>query len=126
MRAEIRRHHDRVRALGCIITRRPHPTIHHCHGGSVRDVWGSVAAVGMAQRASDWLVIPLDADLHVGARGIDSGYGVRSWERDFGLQVDHLIAVNQGLPYDIFERAGLPNPEELWKSGSGFPTPRPA
>lgn len=125
MKAAIRRHHDRVRELGCIITQQPNPTIHHCHGGSVRDVWGAAAAVGWAQRASDWLVIPLAAEFHTGRFGIDYGYGVRSWERDFGLQVDHLVAVNRSLDYNIFELAGLPDLEEIWKSASLSPTPLP-
>lgn len=112
--AEVRRHWDRVRALGCIVTGSDHGvTIHHAHGGSVRDVWGGLKAPGMAQRASHWLVIPLHWDLHTGDRGIDNGYGVRSWERDFGEQVEYLIRVNRCLPYDMFELAQLPNPEKL-------------
>jgi len=59
-----KRHLTRVAALGCVICRRfdlydVPAEIHHPR-----------FAAGMAQRASDWLAIPLCPDCHRGPRGI--------------------------------------------------------
>lgn len=60
----LRRYHERVSAMGCALCRRlgqpahPPATIHHIREGQ-----------GMAQRASDWLVIPLCPGCHQGSRG---------------------------------------------------------
>jgi len=66
---------------------------------------------GMAQRSSDWLVIPLDYALHVGSLGIDSGMGrfrsVEEWEVRWGRQVDLLDKVCRALGVDVWERAGV-------------------
>lgn len=106
-----RDHWEIVRELGCCISRDTTTvTIHHCHGASVIDTWGDLAAVGMAQRQNHYLVIPLAHRYHVGDYGIDYGVGVRSWEKMFDTQVRHLLWVDEQLDYDIFELAEVPRP----------------
>lgn len=95
-------HHKRVRRMRCVVTSRPRVTLHHCHGGSMR---GRVASPGMSQRQSHALVIPLHFEYHVGRFGIDAGYGVQSWERDFGAQADYLDRVSDFVGYDVWEFA---------------------
>lgn len=100
------KHHANVRALGCIISNRPSPTIHHCHGGSMKQRgWH----VGMGQKQNEALVIPLNALYHTGVNGIDSGVGVGTWERTFGDQADFLDEVSAKLGYDVWLLA------ELWR-----------
>ena len=97
----VKEHHDNVRALRCVLTYHPNPTIHHCHGGSMKDAGYHS---GMAQRGcGEALVLPLKADFHVGEQGIDYGVGVETWERWYGEQMSHLKDINEKLPYDIFE-----------------------
>lgn len=104
----VKQHHDNVRALGCILTGRKPATLHHCHGGSIKD---RGYHVGMGQRQSHALVIPLVAELHsIGGRGIDSGMGVRSWEAEFGLQADLIDEVSEAVGYSLWEL------EEKWRS----------
>ena len=74
---EIRDHWNRVGELSCLITGRPNPTLHHAKSGSMTQIIG---LHGLSLKVSDWLVIPLDALMHTGALGIDSGMGVLSWE----------------------------------------------
>jgi hypothetical protein len=102
--AEINAHWDRVRALGCIVTGKPNPTLHHVHGGSMR----GIAVSGMGMKASDWLVIPLDISYHsLGPRAIDGSMGVAEWERLYGRQLDHLKNVCRLLKVDVFAKAGI-------------------
>ena len=61
--------------------------------------------VGVGQKQNPFLQIPLKDDYHIGDMGIDSGMGVETWEERFGSQWDHLIWVNDQLPYTIFEEA---------------------
>ena len=61
--------------------------------------------VGMGQKQNPFLQIPLNDKYHVGELGIDSGYGVESWEKDFGTQMEHLTWVNDQLPYNLFAEA---------------------
>jgi hypothetical protein len=98
----VTRHEKNLRALPCAVTRSAPVTLHHCHGGSMREHGWSV---GMGQRQNPFLQIPLKAEYHVGRFGIDYGYGVLSWERDFGTQWEHLQWVNDQLDYDIFQLA---------------------
>jgi len=109
---KIAKHHLNCRLNGCIITERPNPTLHHVHGGSMTEFGVSR---GGAQRTSDWLVIPLDADLHVGKNGIDYGVGVLSWERQWGTQLYWLTELCRALGYDVFALAGLKHPGEVPK-----------
>lgn len=82
--------------------RNPQVTLHHCHGGSMKDHgWH----VGTGQKQNPFLQIPLKDVYHVGDLGIDYGYGVERWEKDFGTQWEHLEWVNDQLDYDIFQLA---------------------
>ena len=105
--SEIQRHWTRVARLNCCVTHEPNPTLHHCHGGSLRDA-GIHKALG--GKTSDWLVIPLTARLHSGGpQGIDAGsLSVREWEELFGTQLDFLIWVSQRLGVNVFVQAGAP------------------
>lgn len=105
MKIEIARHWTRVAELGCIVTGGP-ATIHHVHGGSCR--FHGIHK-GLGQKTSDWLVIPLCAELHyLPPDGIDCGrISVIEWETRYGTQVEHLLEVSRRLGYDVIEKAGL-------------------
>ena len=99
-------HWDNVAKLGCLITGNPWPTIHHVHGGSMKD-YGYHS--GMALRGiSDALVIPLKADHHTGEYGIDGSMGVRTWEKYFGDQWNFIQEVSDCVGYDLIAL------HELW------------
>jgi hypothetical protein len=102
--AEIRRHWNAVARLGCLISGRPYPTLHHCHGGSLRDAG---IHKGMGQKTSDWLVIPLAAEYHsVAPLGIDAGgMSVVEWEAMFRTQLSMLHEVSDRLGYDVIAKA---------------------
>ena len=98
----VSKHEKYLRQLRCCVSRSPLVTLHHTHGGSMKFAnWH----VGMGQKQNPFLQIPLNEKYHVGDLGIDSGYGVKSWERDFGTQMEHLAWVNDQLPYNIFAEA---------------------
>lgn len=97
-------HWARVAELGCMLSGRPNPTLHHCHSGSVSDIG---IHRGVSQKPSDWLVIPLDERYHIGAYGIDSGYGVLTWERDFATQVELLDALSVKLNINLWRKVGV-------------------
>lgn len=102
---EIRRHWDRLRELGCIVTGQPNPTIHHCHGGSLRDLG---VTKGMGLKTSDWLVIPLAIELHsMGPGAIDGALGVKAWEELHGTQVEYLDRVAELTGVDVWRKAGV-------------------
>lgn len=61
-------------------------TLHHIHG---REVTARFGLSGVARKSSDWLVIPLIAELHVGNEGIDV-IGVGTWEKKYGSQLQHF------------------------------------
>lgn len=107
---ELNQHWDRLRQHGCIITRRPAPTIHHCHGGSMLKVPGFINP-GMGQKSNDWLVIPLDMEFHTGANGIDTGQGrfksVTEWEEAFGYQAHYLDLICELFGVNVWHRAGI-------------------
>jgi len=100
----VKEHHERVRAIPCVITHYRFNTLHHCHGGSMIDLgWDSG---GAGRKQSDALVIPLKAELHcAGLDGIDSGMGVDTWESWYGPQSGHLAAIGASLGYSLFELA---------------------
>ncbi len=102
-RPSVSRHEEILRTFVCVVCQSTdRVTLHHCHGGSMKEHgWH----VGMGQKQNPFLQIPLHPRYHVGKFGIDSGYGVESWERDFGTQWEHLTNVNAALPYDIFDMA---------------------
>jgi len=65
---------------------------------------------GMGQKTSDFLVIPLDWELHVGSLGIDSGQPwltATDWEARFGTQVELLDEVYRRLGENIWRLAGI-------------------
>ena len=105
--AEIKRHWDRVAALGCMVTGDKHNvTIHHCHGGSMklRQVHRSAG-----RKTSDWLVIGLHHDLHL-APGIGIDASVRrpsvwEWEAVNGDQAVMLDRVGALLGLDLWALA---------------------
>jgi len=59
MRSAEKRYMDRVASLPCSICGAEPVQLHHVREGQ-----------GMAQRAQNWLVIPLCPDCHTGSRGI--------------------------------------------------------
>ncbi|MDP2141312.1 MAG: hypothetical protein Q8L20_10920 [Gammaproteobacteria bacterium] len=102
-RKAIAAHHDAVRQMPCVVTGMRDVTLHHCHSGSMSDA-GINRGVG--QRPSDWLVIPILLDLHVGPDGIDGNRGVISWEKAYGAQFEHLKTVSRAVGYNVFHAAG--------------------
>lgn len=83
-------------------------TLHHVHGGSVR----GIVPRGLSLKSSNWLVIPLVAELHsVGPMAIDGSLPVAEWEARFGTQLEHLLWVERMLDIDLFAHAHLPRPE---------------
>ncbi len=94
----------------------PHPalagcpgrrTIHHCHSGSLSEIG---IRKGLSQKSSDYLVVCLPESVHTGNQGIDSGYGVKSWEHDFITQVELLEWTGKQLGVNLFDLAGVNNP----------------
>ncbi len=104
----VSRHEKNLRQLKCIVSHRTPVTLHHCHGGSMKEVFINP---GMGQRACPYLQIPLHANYHIGEFGIDTGMGttgwVAEWERTFGRQIDHLTEVSGLLGYDVIQSAKL-------------------
>ena len=100
----VTQHHKNVRAMRCLISDRPGVTLHHVHGGSMKQ-FGQLRGTGL--KVSDYLVLPIHADFHVGKYGCDSGMGILTWEMTFGSQFVMLQEVSQHLGYDVFELAGL-------------------
>jgi len=97
-------YHKLLRQGRCIITGRPNPTLHHCHGGSLRREYPHLKRGG-AQKTSGWLVIPLDASMHFGQFGIDTTKGVLEWESVWGKQTIYLQQLCERYNIDVFELA---------------------
>jgi len=104
-RKAIEQYHALVAEMPCIVTGMRPVTLHHCHSGSLADAGINR---GKSQRPSDWLVIPIILDLHVGPQGIDGSKGVRSWEAEHGTQMSHLLALQEKVGIDLFTLAGYP------------------
>lgn len=122
--AEERKHHEACRKVGCVITRQHHPTIHHCHGGSMRSIG---VDKGGGLRTSHWLVLPLAAELHcAGQYALDGSFGVARWEQMFGTQLWWLRWIDERLSYDvsIFERAGILMPRTTLLMANDPHTPK--
>lgn len=86
-----RRHMGRVAQLGCLICRRlgqgPIPAeVHHLRTGQ-----------GAAQRASDWLVVPLCPACHRGPRGAHGDKGLLRQARtdEIGLLAETIALLSQ-------------------------------
>jgi hypothetical protein len=104
--AEIKRVWNSIIELGPhpnLPTHGTNPTIHHCHSGSV-----ARAGIhrGMGRKPSDWLAVCLPHSLHVGGFGIDYGYGVQRWERDFMPQMELLCWTSDQIGINLFKKAG--------------------
>jgi len=100
--AEIKRHWDRVADLGCIVCLAKPATIHHCHGGSLKEI-GLHRAGG--KKPIDWLVVPLCPTHHTGDFGIDGPMGVKRWEREYWPQVELLQWVSDRVGFDVIAKA---------------------
>lgn len=74
-----REHMGRVAALGCLLCGQP-AEVHHIREGQ-----------GMAQRASNWLTVPLCPEHHRGNEGLH-GLGERGFERRYRLGELDLLA----------------------------------
>lgn len=74
-----------VAELGCVICRRLG------HGPSPAQLHHPREGLGGAQRASDWLVIPLCEPHHTGSAGIH-GLGRRGFERRYGVDEMDMLA----------------------------------
>jgi hypothetical protein len=86
----IRNYWDIVGSMRCLITDSPIITLHHCHGGSMNGI-GMRGKRGLSQKPSDWLVIPIAAEYHFGAKGIDTGHmTVEEWEKKYGTQYEMI------------------------------------
>ena len=60
-----------------------------------------LTGVGMGQRASNYETIPLCPRHHrTGGHGIAIHAGKRTWEKNFGYELDHLAATRQALGVD--------------------------
>ena len=109
--AEIKRHWDLVAQIGCLISWSDiGVTLHHVHGGSMLEIEG-FNSPGWAQKANDWLVIPINEKFHTGDHGIDNGMGkyksVTEWEAAFSTQVEFLDQVCRQLGYNVWQKAGI-------------------
>lgn len=78
-----KRHLSRVAALGCVVCRRLG------YPDSAAEIHHPRFAAGMAQRASDWLALPVCAEHHRGSRGI---HGDRSVLRQIKADEPALLA----------------------------------
>lgn len=63
MLLEVNLHEMNLRRLRCMVTNNPAVTLHHCHGGSIKEVG---LHVGTGQRQNPFLQIPLHAKYHIG------------------------------------------------------------
>lgn len=110
--AELKRHWDRVAALGCLVTRQFHDvTLHHAHGGSLCER-GFHRSAG--RKTSDWLVVPIVRILHVGPAKPKFGLypidgadriPVEEWEDRYRDQADMLDEVAATLGVDVWAKA---------------------
>ena len=76
-----KRHMNRVAELGCIICAAP-AQVHHIREG-----------MGMSQRASNWLIIPLCPEHHTGALSVHKT--AKQFANIYGSELD-LLAVTLG------------------------------
>jgi len=108
---EIEDHWNLVASMRCVVSGDPKVTLHHCKGGSMRQVLGCAGNPGKGQKVSDWLVIPLAWRYHTGDFGVDTGQGAyktkEQWEVAFGSQVDFLVRVSRHCGYNVFAKAGF-------------------
>lgn len=102
-------HEKLVRALPCRVTGNTQGnTIHHCHGGTMRETLVSLGMDGTKgggrRGYGPVLILPLQIEYHsLGPRAIDGSFGRTRWEALFGTQESHLYAVGRELGYDLWE-----------------------
>ncbi len=81
-----KQHMSKVAEYGCIICRSP-AEIHHIRSG-----------MGMAQRNTNFNVIPLCPQHHrTGGFGIAIHAGQKTWEKNFGTELELLAILNRQL-----------------------------
>lgn len=103
--AAVRRHWQRVAAMGCIVCGGP-AEIAHCHGGSVRDKMQEPKARGKKLDRYNNLVLPLCPFHHrLGGPGYALDSNVLLWERVFGSQVSHIDRLCNLLGVDLWAKA---------------------
>ena len=99
-------HERNLRAMPCVVSGNWPVTLHHAHGGSMRELGPDYPSPGMGQKNNPFLQIPLHYSYHyIGAEAIDYGIGVETWEARYGAQVLLLDVVNKRLPYDLWQAA---------------------
>lgn len=78
-------HMSKVADLGCLICGNSQVELHHI-----------TTRTGMGKKASNFEVLPLCFRHHRGGnRGVALHAGVRTWEENFGTQIDLLKGVNE-------------------------------
>jgi len=62
---------------------------------------------GTSQRGvGEALILPLKADFHCfdyAGNAIDGSIGIRTWEEQYGTQMDFLREISELLEYDVFK-----------------------
>ena len=96
----LQQYHEALRDLGCVVTRHRPPTLHHAKAGSMKDL-GLHSGVGQ-RGISDWLVIPLKAELHMWD-GIEGG--VKTWESRYGTQVAFIDFLSRRFTLNAWRRS---------------------
>lgn len=102
-------HEKNVRSLPCRVSGRTDGnTIHHCHGGTMREylvALGMDGTKGAGRRGyGPVLILPLQIEYHsIGPLAIDGDLGRIRWEQRFGKQVQHLCDLSAELGYDVWE-----------------------
>ena len=96
-------YHRELKDLGCIIClTKQGLNLHHVLGGSIAKAG---IEKGLALKVSDWLVIPLCINHHVGREGIHQ-IGVMTWENKFDTQLKYLKTLSNLYKINVFEKAG--------------------
>jgi len=95
-------HTKNLRRLSCVVCGSTVDIeLHHCHSGSMVDAGFHR---GLSRKASAFLQIPLNHKYHTGQFNPEA-IGMRTWERMFGTQMEHLERVSELVGYDVIELA---------------------
>ncbi len=116
-RISVSKHEKNLRLMCCVVTMQHPVTLHHCHGGSMKELGPGIRSPGMGERNNPFFQIPLLLKYHTGPFGIDGSMGVIRWESVFGSQVGFLKEVNGHLDYDLWEQAKLWS-KKNWRSAT--------
>lgn len=90
-----------IRELPCCVCGRLGVEAHHPRGGSMA---ARGVNVGAAQRASDWLALPLCTRHHTQEEGIHR-IGVDTWEERYGEQAGHIDTLCRLFRKDLWQLA---------------------